>query len=120
VEELFDGYAIIGDQHFEFASAFFEKCEVIAPVSRQKGELKECASLRHPTRMKRVLPAAVETHNAAIRAFRGRVETPFASCKRLFANLSNKFRGNTDEHKWVVLTAFAFHNLRLVHRHSHP
>lgn len=113
VEHAYSGLAIVGDQHFEMAGAAFQNCEIITQVGAQKGKLVECPSLRHPTRMKRQLSDSELERNKAVRAIRGRVEQPFASCKQLFANLGKKFAGPRDEQEWVVKTALAFHNLRL-------
>jgi hypothetical protein len=115
IEACFPGCTIVGDQHFAWAVTRFKKCRIVAPISAQEGELKECPSLRNPNRKKRVLNELDLAWNEAVRRIRARVETPGASCKRIFRSLANKFRGTEEEHDCVIRTALAFHNLRLRH-----
>lgn len=77
-----------------------------------QGDLMESPSLRS-TRKKHVLSEDVEKRNEEIHSIRARVETPFATSKRIFRNLAEKFRDDAEQHDCLVRTALAFHNLRL-------
>ena len=112
VEEKFRGLTLVGDQHFHWASGHFEHVRVIAPVSAQTGRLEECPSLRNTNKRKRVLSFEEVQRNEAIRNIRGRSETPFSTCKRLFRCLREKFpEADERQHDCLVRTGFAFHNL---------
>lgn len=113
VEQWFAGCTIVGDQHFDWAAKFFEKCRIVAPVSAHIGELQESPSLRHPKMKKRALSDADTRRNSDIRRIRSRIETAGASCKRIFESLDKKFLEDEGQHDCLVRTALAFHNLRL-------